>query len=86
MTDPIPPIPAPLTLQQRHEKVAEAKRLLKEVNADTTWHGKCLTFEDGTMVSRTQAAYDAVWLLSYSTELAHKMDVAATLAQVEARA
>lgn len=92
-TDPIlavaPPtdtIPAPLTLQQRAEMVDEAKRLLKAVNADTTWHGKTKTFEDGQMVSRTQAACDAVWLLAYSTELAHKMDIAATLAQVEARA
>lgn len=92
-TDPIlavaPPtdtIPAPLTLQQRAEMAAEASRLVRALRDDSTWHNKCLTFADGQHEARVNAAFDAVWLVAYRTELEHKMDVAATLAQVEARA
>lgn len=83
---PTDTIPAPLTLQQRAEMAAEASRLIRALRDDNTWHNKCATFTDGQHEARINAAFDAVWLVAYRTELDHKMDIAAQLAQVEARA
>lgn len=80
MTDPIPPIPAPLTLQQRHEKAAAALALVRELQSDTTTHGDFATFRGGRWYAALEAAFSAIHTAAYYAEYAVTMD------QVEARA
>ena len=93
MTDPIlavaPPtdtIPAPLTLQQRAEMAATALKLAKDLQRDTQFHGSYTTYRDGRVAYAAEVASSALCSIAYYAELAYKMELAATLAQVEARA
>lgn len=80
------PIPAPLTLQQRHEKAVAAHALLRELHRDTQFHGTYSTYKDGRVAYACEVATNATCTLVYYAELAHKCEVAEQLAQVAARA
>ena len=77
---PTDTIPAPLTLQQRHEKAAAALALVRELQDDTTRNGDFATFRGGRWYSSIEAAADAIRAVAYYAEYA------VTMAQVEARA
>lgn len=74
------PVPAPLTLQQRHEKALAAMALVKELQSDTNAHGDFSTFRGGRWYSSIEAAADAIRAVAYYAEYAVTMD------QVETRA
>jgi hypothetical protein len=77
---PTDTIPAPLTLQQRHEKAAAALALVREPQSDTTTHGDFATFRGGRWYAALEAAFTAIHTAAYYAEYAVTMD------QVEARA
>ena len=74
------PVPAPLTLQQRHEKALAAMALVRELQDDTTRNGDFSTFRGGGWYSSIEAAADVIRAVAYYAEYA------VTMAQVEARA
>ena len=73
-------VPAPLTLQQRHEKAVAALALVRELQDDTTRNGDFATFRGGRWYSSIESAADAIRAVVYYAEYA------VTMAQVEARA
>lgn len=77
---PTDTIPAPLTLQQRHEKAALALAMVRELQRDATAHGGFVTFRDGRWFGALEAAFTAC------NTAACYAEYAVTLAQVEARA
>lgn len=77
---PTDTIPAPLTLQQRHEKAAAALALVRELQDDTTRNGDFATFRGGRWYGALEAAFTACHSAAYYAEYA------VTMAQVEARA
>lgn len=85
-TPPPLAIPARLTLQERHEKAVAAHALLRELHRDAQFHGSYSTYKDGRVAYACEVATNATCSLVYYAELAHKLDIAAQLAQVEARA